>query len=126
MANSVYPTYAMPRGVCPKTLYHYGSSVIIYMSSVLHLYLSFSTAFLSACLAYICFSKPLDLSTPSHLYPGIILNLLGGGGGPLYLGFSVKRGNKSLANRQHQITVDLTVHDNMNTKQFQVVFEMII
>ena len=74
------------------------SSLSIYMSSVLHLYFIFSNAFLSACLANICFSKPLDLFTPSHLYPGMIPNLLGGGGGPLYFGFSVKR-QQYLVNR---------------------------
>ena len=64
-----------------------------YMSSTLHLYAKSATAFLSDIFAYIDFSKPLDLSTPSHLYPGIIPKRFGGGGGPLYFGRSAKSSN---------------------------------
>lgn len=61
----------------------------VHISSTLHLYAINSTAFLSDVFAYIDRSNPLDLSTPSHLYPAIIPNRFGGGGGPLYFGKAV-------------------------------------
>lgn len=50
-----------------------------------------SDLFLSFCFWNIIFSNPLLLSTPSHLYPGMIPNRFGGGAGPLYFGFAGPR-----------------------------------
>lgn len=36
-------------------------------------------------------SKPFERSTPSQRYPGLMLNLFGGGSRPLYTGFSEKK-----------------------------------
>ena len=63
------------------------SSQSVYISSVLHLYASSAMAFLLLLCAKSRFSKPVDLSTPSHLYPGFVPKRLGGGGGPLYSGY---------------------------------------
>lgn len=62
-----------------------------HMSSVLHLYACVCVAILLASIANRFLSKPFDRSTPSQRYPGRMLNLLGGGSGPLYTGFSEKR-----------------------------------
>ena len=67
------------------------SVYLFYISSVLHLYAISSTAFLLFRCAYNAFSNPLDRSTPSHRYPGMIPKRLGAGAGPLYLGFSAKK-----------------------------------
>ena len=64
-----------------------------HMSSVLHLYACVCVAILLASIANRFLSKPFDRSTPSQRYPGRMLNLLGGGSGPLYIGFSVKEKN---------------------------------
>ena len=64
-----------------------------HMSSVLHLYACVCVAILLASIANRFLSKPFDRSTPSQRYPGRMLNLLGGGSGPLYTGFSVKEKN---------------------------------
>ena len=61
-----------------------------HMSSVLHLYACVCVAILLASIANRFLSKPFDRSTPSQRYPGRMLNLLGGGSGPLYTGFSEK------------------------------------
>ena len=60
------------------------------MSSVLHLYACVCVAILFASIENRFLSKPFDRSTPSQRYPGRMLNLLGGGSGPLYTGFSEK------------------------------------
>ena len=65
------------------------------MSSVLHLYASVCAAALFANIANRLFSKPFERFTPSHRYPGLMLNLFGGGSGPLYTGFSVKSKKRS-------------------------------
>ena len=61
-----------------------------HMSSVLHLYACVCVAILFASIENLFLSKPFDRSTPSQRYPGLMLNLLGGGSGPLYTGFSEK------------------------------------
>lgn len=62
-----------------------------HISSVLHLYASVCAAALLANMENRLFSKPFERFTPSQRYPGLMLNLFGGGSGPLYTGFSVKR-----------------------------------
>ena len=61
---------------------------IFYISSVLHIWASWTKAFLLFCDWNNFFSKPVDRSTPSHRYPGMIPKRFGAGGGPLYLGYS--------------------------------------
>ena len=45
---------------------------------------------LLANLGSLLFSQPLEWFTPSQRYSGLMLNMFGGGSGPLYTGFSVK------------------------------------
>ena len=61
---------------------------IFHISSVLHIWASWTKAFLLFCDWNNFFSKPVDRSTPSHRYPGMIPKRFGAGGGPLYLGYS--------------------------------------
>ena len=62
----------------------------VHISSVLHIWASSTKAFLLFCDSNNFFSKPVDLTTPSQRYPGAMPKRLGGGAGPLYLGYSGK------------------------------------
>ena len=75
-----------------------------HMPSLLHLYAFVYTTALFANMANHLFSKPLEEQfTPSQQYPGLMLNLFGGGSGPLYIGFSIKRYVKAWQTIDHSI-----------------------
>ena len=64
--------------------------IVLHISSVLHIWASCTKAFRRFCDSNNFFSKPVDLTTPSQRYPGAMPKRLGGGAGPLYLGYSGK------------------------------------
>ena len=74
------------KNLCPTSLISWN-----HISSILHMCASSANVFLLLALSKSLFSNPLDLSTPSHLYPGRIPNLLGGGWGPWYTGMPEKK-----------------------------------
>ena len=74
-----------------------------HMPSLLHLCAFVYIEALFANMANYLFSKPLGQFTPSQQYPGLRLNLFGGGSGPLCTGFSIKRYVKAWQTIYHSI-----------------------
>ena len=90
-----------------------------HMSSVLHLYASVCAAALFANIANRLFSKPFERFTPSHRYPGLMLNLFGGGSGPLYTGFSVKskKRSKKICKKKHWVLLTKIIVQKCKNKK---------